>query len=89
MQITQIKILAKEDSGPAIPEHAGKTIHDVRLDYVTIIEGGMQSGRTSVCLSINLPDGSVAAVQLSAGQFDQVAGAVRGACLRFGEDLTK
>lgn len=51
----------------------------------SILEAGMQSGATSTALHIKLDDGTNVTVEISASMFLSMAGAVRGACHRFGD----
>lgn len=55
-----------------------------RTDHAKMValEGGMQSGRPSVAIRIDLPDGQVVIWETSVGQFQQAAAALRG---RFGD----
>lgn len=77
-----IKIARKNDPGPMFPEMVGKTVEG-HLESIGILEGGMQSGKTSLVFNMKLPDGSYVMAQMSAGIAGLVAGAVRGAEERF------
>lgn len=52
---------------------------------VGILQGGMDSGKSSVTLAVKLSDGSMAYAQTSAKLFHMADGAVLGAQARFGE----
>lgn len=81
-----VTILAKDDP-PLHPELA-KLIKDDKcgeIERVCVIEDGAQpSGKPSVTLIVRLDGGGYAAVETSAALFLMAAGAVRGACHRFG-----
>ena len=84
---TQIKIVEHGDP-PPFPELASRPTHLAPFDRFSILQGGMDSGRASVAISAELPDGSVVFIQTSARNFYAMAMAVRGACERWGEDCT-
>jgi hypothetical protein len=80
----EIRISAKGDP-PIYPfPHHTKIIVGV-WNKVGILQGGMDTVRTSFSLLIDLPDGSVAFVETSARIWDAVNGAIKGANLRWGE----
>lgn len=85
---THVKILRKTDTKAAFPELGEKTIHYCQLDRVCVLENGMTSGRASVSMTIDLPDGSIAFIQTSARNFEMMAAVIRGACQSWGEDNT-
>ena len=87
MPFSRVKILRKGDLSP-YPELVTKTLHHCELDRVTLLEGGMESGRSSVAIIVDLPDGSAAFIQTSARNFELIAAAVRGGCKSWGEDNT-
>lgn len=84
MNHVTIRVGEKEDTEALFPE-VTKVTEGV-LNKMGILEAGMQSGRTSVSLIVQVGDEHVLA-QISAGQFMQMAAAVRGAAARFGEEL--
>ena len=85
---TNIKIVRVGDPAP-FHELADKKFHDCRLDRVVLLEKGTTSGRSSVILLIDMPDGSVVQVETTARLFDGIAAALRGGCASWGEDVTK
>lgn len=82
---TEIKIVPKSQTAPIFPGTLpAKTVQGT-LDGVAFLEAGMESGKTSVMLKVNLPDGSVAIVQTSSAMFLTLAAGLRGAMERFGD----
>ena len=86
MNVVNIKILAKDDEGSLFTGLGNGKLLESKITDVGILEAGMESGKTSVSLLIPNGDGNIL-VQISAGQFEQIAAAVRGAAQRFGEIL--
>ncbi len=84
---THIVVMHKGDP-PAFPELADRTMHTCQLDRVAVLQGGMASGRASVFIIVDLPDGSIAAIETSARNVEMIAGAIRGSCQSWGEDNT-
>lgn len=80
-----IRILAKGDPGPAVPEAVGA--EELQITHAVIVEGGMTSGKTSIALVLKTADGKHYVTQTSLSLFDMLAGAVKGAAARFGELL--
>lgn len=70
---------------PSFPELSGKLAHEGRLQHVAILQGGMESGRTSVSFFVTLPDGKVVLAQLSADLLKGVVSAINGAEERWKE----
>jgi hypothetical protein len=91
IQLT-IRIQSKEDAkqGPAFPEIEvnDKKIYDLAVQKVSVLQGGMKSGKTSIGL-ISEAYGSVIMMQLSADQLEMIYAAVRGAEMRWAEQQTK
>ena len=85
MIITEVVIQSLEDakSGKALIEGIPKErITKAKELTVGILEGGMQSGKTSVMFI--LKDGNTAKVaEMSVNNFEMLAGAVKGAVERF------
>jgi len=77
-----IKILAVGDP-PADPHI--KPFAEATMEHLYILEKGTASGRTSIAILSKLPDGRFVTMQMTAGIFLAAAGAVRGACERFGD----
>lgn len=77
---------AKEGK-PIDPEAKLEDITECEELIVGILEGGMESGATSVMLSLRMPDGSVSMAQISAKQFHGIDGALKGAQERFGDQV--
>ncbi len=82
--VIKICTVADAESGK-VPEY--QNAEDARISHVVILEKGMTSGRTSVTLLSTDEAGHQQMIQMSAAQFEQIAGAVRGAAARFGEML--
>lgn len=83
---TQIKILDK-GQGPAFPDLQDKVVHQVNLDRFVILQGGMKSGKPSVAVLAELPNGEWVFVETSGRIFDGLMAALRGALQRWGEEL--
>lgn len=81
----QVKILAKDDPGPAVPDAIGAKV--LELTDLVVLEAGTTNGKTSVAMVLRDVAGKPYIVQTSANIFDMLAGAVKGASLRFGEKL--
>lgn len=79
-----LRICAKTD-GPAFPELASQAVHG-ELDRAVILEAGTAGGKTSIALFISLPDGRVAIGEVTAAMFLTLAGGLKGAMSRFGDD---
>jgi len=86
MRVVNIKILAKDEQGPLFEGLDASKMTESQITDVGILESGMESGKTSVGLLIPNGDGHIL-VQMSAGQFEMIAAAVKGAAQRFGEIL--
>ncbi len=92
-KMVEVKVLTKDDPGPLFGHINTDAITESDITHVGILQNGMESGRTSVCLCIPIkikvdgPEDHHVLVQLSAAQFETLAGDVRGAAGRFGEDL--
>lgn len=84
MPSIKIVVRTKEDKGLALPDIVGDTVEATLVSFV-ILEGGMQSGKSSVALHIKLPDGTDAIAETSADIFRSMAGALKGAEERFAE----
>lgn len=80
-----IKIMVKEktDKTPSHPELVGKEIITLQLESMVILEGGMQSGATSVTFMLIGPDGKHYHVETSSVLFQNMNAALCGAEIRF------
>lgn len=85
MQTIDVRVVDLGDP-PPFPELQDRKIIDLTLDKVAILQEGMQSGRASMTLLVNLPDQSVGLIELSVKQFNMIAAIVRGATERWNED---
>lgn len=89
MIATTITILRKgEQEAPAltqIPIETKTVVGD--LERMVIIEGGMQSGATSIAFQVKMPDGSYVIAETTAKLFRAMAGTLEGAEQRFSETL--
>lgn len=83
--LTNVRIQRKADPSPVFPEIADKTIIECSLERVAILEGGCASGKSSLGLLIDLPDGRIAWVQVTAGMWDMITRILRGARQSWGE----
>lgn len=79
----KIVIREKKDNTPAFENLSESDTVWVEPDGFVILEGGMESGKTSVALSFKLPDGKTAIAETSAEIFNGMAVALRGAEQRF------
>jgi hypothetical protein len=90
MEAISIVIQSKKDAekGPAFPNLSEGVIkiYDLPVQKVSILEGGMKSGKTSLALCSKSEDGTLICFQLSADQLEFIAGAVRGANARFEDE---
>lgn len=84
MQNLDLRICAKTD-GPAFPELEKLAVHG-KLERAVILEAGTAAGKTSIALFISLPNGRVAIGEITAAMFLTIAGGLKGAMARFGED---
>jgi hypothetical protein len=87
MRHVVIKVHAKGDPVPLFPEFQGKKVIHAEMTHFAILEGGMQSGKTSVMLLTPLNDNEFIQTELSAEMFNNLAIAVRSAAERFGQTL--
>lgn len=83
MSMIDVKIVSKEDTKPVWPDIA--SVPEGELERFCVLQGGMESGRSSVAFLIKLDDGTHVLVQTSAELMDMMAGAARGARMRWGE----
>lgn len=77
-----IKFQNKAEEGPAFPElireqciHLGNESPPIKI---VVLDGGMKSGRPSICLRIDLPDGRVVVAETSARLFCTAGLAIAG-----------
>lgn len=61
-------IFRNKDEGSLWPEISDALISD-KAPMVGVLEGGMVSGKPSVAIRIDLPDGKIAIAQMTAAQF--------------------
>lgn len=80
---TTVHIIAKDS--PPIAKFVGKKVLNGRLTDFSILEAGMQSGRTSVAFFVELDNGQVVFVETSGVIFEGLAAALKGAKARFGD----
>lgn len=87
MSVIEIRVQAKKDAAPLFPELKGVPfVANEVVTHAGVLEGGTQKGKTSVFL-MGRCDGKMVALQLSAVHFELIAGVVRGAQARFGDDV--
>jgi hypothetical protein len=77
MPITRI-ILDGDGAWPDLKDCSPERLFTTDQAEVACLDGGMESGRPSIAMRFNLPDGKVLIYQTSVGQFQQVAAALRG-----------
>lgn len=70
---------------PAFPELIDKDMVNGTLSRVAVLQAGMESGKASIGLLIDLPNGDVVFVQISAEMLDMINGVSVGARQRWGE----
>ena len=75
---TLIIKLEGDASWPDLADKPDDQIIDVHNLEVALLPGGMESGRASVAIRIDLPDGRVVIAQTSQQLFDAAASAFRG-----------
>lgn len=81
MQHLIIKVGEQNDTEPLFPDAVDA--EEVTITGVGILEGGMQSGKTSLSLMLKGADGKQFVAQCSYDIFQAIAGAARGADGRF------
>lgn len=80
----RLQSLAQAKGGQCMfPEFIGHPIKNAEPQTFGILEGGMQSGATSVGMHLRLDDGTLVFFQMSAPMFRQLADALTGAELRW------
>lgn len=84
MTEVHISLSAIKDRKPG-PIFEPETIPCGKLLEVKILEGETNMGRTGVALLIEMPDGSKVMTKTTARIIDALAGAVRGACIMWGD----
>jgi hypothetical protein len=82
----EVRVVRRGDPAP-FPDLATRRVHAVNLDRAVLLEAGTEGGRASVALIAELPDGSVAMIETTAALFMTLAGAVRGGCASWGEQV--
>lgn len=86
----QVTVISKQDSENGKRMYPKLHPEDVRESEkpmkVGLLEGGMQSGRTSVTIAIENPDGTVSTTQCSARNIEQLYHVVKGVQQRFGDE---
>lgn len=78
---TRILIKEKKDLTPALPEV--KEFVKGEIKDIVILEEGMTSGKTSICFHIVNEEGKSIMVETSAGIFEMVMSAIKGAEMRW------
>jgi hypothetical protein len=74
-----IHIKSKTDPGPAVKTRDGSTAIIAKLTDFVILEGGMQSGKTSVAIFFDLADGTQCFAETSGEIFNGMAVTLKGA----------
>ena len=74
-----MRVLPKVDENGGMPELSGRTCVRTETFTVTSLRGGMGSGKPSVALIVDLPDGSYVMAETSLALFIMAARALEGA----------
>ena len=88
MYTVKVRIQSLEDVSNGIPIKEGiskETVVNCPEITFAILEGGMQSGKTSCMFILENGDGKHYVAECSAEMFETMAGAVKGAKERFGD----
>lgn len=90
MPMCKIKVCPKNQTEPAFPEltEQNTILHESELYGVAFLEGGMQSGNTSIGIVIKTHDDKFILVQTSAAILQTIYHALYGAEQRFLENKT-
>lgn len=83
-QQVDIRIVRRNDP-PPFAELAEKEAVETGITRMCVLEGGMKSGKASVVLLADLPNGAVAFMEMSADMLESLAAAARGARQSWGE----
>lgn len=86
MNSIDIRIARLNHPGPLFPEYVADPPDEVVITSMGILEGGTESGRTSICLFMVDDNGVVRMAQVSAAMFHAMNGALSGAEQRFQEE---
>jgi hypothetical protein len=86
MTVLPITILDKGESDDTKLPEGTKVVYG-ELDHVWIMNDGTESGKPAVMLRTKLPDGTLVLCQTTGNMFNMAAGALRGACQRWGHKL--
>lgn len=70
--------LSGDGSWPDLKDCSPERMYLTDQAQLVTLDRGMESGRPSVALRIDCPDGRVVIYQTSVGQFQQAAAALRG-----------
>jgi len=79
----KIQTLEMAKNGEGVVPNSLEDITEAKSMTVGILEGGMQSGATSIMFCLDMPDGTVAMSQCSAKQLRALAKVLEGAEQRF------
>lgn len=82
-----VRICDKDQTDPAFPEFETRPSQDGELAGVAVLEDATSGGKAGVGFVVVLADGSTVRVMTTAAIFGMVAGAVKGACQRWGQDI--
>jgi hypothetical protein len=88
MEVIKIVVQSLEDAKNGKPIVQGHDLDKCQQSKdltIGILEGGMESGKTSLMFVIMHPDGTSAMAEMSANQFEGLIGCFRGAVQRFGK----
>lgn len=88
MQHIDIKIQSLEefeDGSVLFPELKDKFQADLNPKKMSILEGGMESGKTSIMLFMEDESGNIYTLQMSADMLNTINAAAQGAVQRFGK----
>lgn len=92
MNVLTIRIQSKADADAGMPAIEGVNNVDQVVQHpkvtVAILEGGMESGKTSLMIALQGNGDKVQIAEISAAAFEGLIGAFRGAQQRFGQATT-
>lgn len=78
--ILSLRIRRKSNLEPSFPEITDDNFGgELEVEAVGILEKGMQSGKTSIALSLKTEDGKYYMAQMSADQIEMIFAGIRGA----------
>lgn len=83
--MTEVNIQLRAKGSIPNPIFSPGNMPVAKMTDVTILEAETNSGKTGVAICLELPDGKKIMTKTTARIIDGIAGAVRGACLMWGD----